>query len=80
MWRECGGFPTREGGLFVVGREAGSAASEKEGIEVHMFKRKKKRKEKNPHSSMGKYCLVVMVMILALGPDCLRLNPGSSVS
>lgn len=60
---------TRGGGLLVE-REAGSAAAQS----VYVSKRRKKK----THRSVGKYCLVVMVMSLALGPDCLGLNPGSS--
>lgn len=40
--------PTREGGRFVVGIEARSAASWKEWLKVHTFKRKEKERKKTP--------------------------------
>lgn len=74
-----GGSQRERVGCLLSGGKLGVLHLKKKGLK-YICLRGKKRKEKKPHSSIGKYCLVVIVMILALGPDCLRLNPGSSAS
>lgn len=65
---EDAGVPARGG------RHLGALLPEENGLKNVL--KKTKKKEGKTHSSVVKYCLVVLS--LALGPDCLSLILGSS--